>query len=190
VEIRILLAEPTPVYLVRHPPTPRSAPLDLTDLLRLDRELSRCEFRGVGADRLSTVLSTGIDVEPSTAPIYAGDFDKAWEYGGNPKVVLSLLASELRRSWVEVDADADELAATRTDYSTVIPSQDGTRLWCSRLSADDVRVTTSYEAAYCWWIPGDAFKALRAVFIFVGATDSVEERELLMRAFPGNAWSP
>jgi hypothetical protein len=190
VEIRLLLAKPTPVYLVRHPPTPRSAPLDWSDLLSLDGELGRCEFRGVGVDRLSTVLSTVIDVEPSTAPIYAGAIDKAWEYGGNPKVVLALLASELRRSWVEVEADTNELAAIRTDYSTVIPSDDGTRLWCSRLPADDVRVATSYEAAYCWWIPGDAFKVLRAVFIFVEATDSVEERELLMQAFPGNASSP
>jgi hypothetical protein len=55
------------------------------------------EFRGVGLDRLPTILATGVDVEPTTAPIWVSTFEKAWEYGGLPKVVMAFDGSHLER---------------------------------------------------------------------------------------------
>ncbi len=59
-----------------HPPITERALRKSFDVLSWDTE-----FRGVGLDRLPTILATGVDVEPTTAPIFVSDFDKAWEYG-------------------------------------------------------------------------------------------------------------
>ena len=60
------------------------------------------EFRGVGLDRLPAILATGVDVEPATAPIFVSDFDKAWEYGGWPKVVMAFNGMHLEHTYREV----------------------------------------------------------------------------------------
>jgi hypothetical protein len=63
-------------------------------------------FRGVALSRLGTVLRQGIDVTPSHAPFYAEDFEKAWEYGGWPKMILALNPGQLDRTFREVASDA------------------------------------------------------------------------------------
>lgn len=53
-------------------------------------------FRAVSLDGLPTVIATGIDVEPSTAPFFStSDPTKALEYGGLPKLMIVLDENEL-----------------------------------------------------------------------------------------------
>ena len=66
--------------------------------MELEREIvSGCIFRGVGIDRWGHILSTGVDGYPTDSIIYADTIDKAWEYGGYPKVVLALNYQKLER---------------------------------------------------------------------------------------------
>jgi hypothetical protein len=83
VEFKLRRAEPVPVWEVaidvetyRHRP-----PVTGIELWKSFDALQGCwpAFRGVSCDRLPTVLATGIDVGPSTAPIFVSDFEKAWE---------------------------------------------------------------------------------------------------------------
>ena len=92
VEFTLLAAQPVPVWTAAvdakthryHPPITEDDLCESFDVLSWDTD-----FRGVGLDRLQTILATGVDVEPTTAPIFVSDFDKAWEYGGWPKVVMA-----------------------------------------------------------------------------------------------------
>lgn len=120
----------------------------------------------MNAERLSTVRATGIDVEPTDSAIYVGDFDKAWEYGGFPKLMLALDADRLEHTFTVLpdDADAETLAGVERRFPTVIRRQG--ELWCSRLDADDPRLGSPYEVEYCRWIPDDPFDALRALLVF------------------------
>jgi hypothetical protein len=132
-----------------------------------------CEFRAVAIDRLGAVLQDGIDVYPTTNVIYAEFSSKALEYGGWPKVLLALRRDSLHRTFREVPADISEedLEEVRREFPTIIKSVDGSKLWCTRLSEDDPRIASSYEVAYAWWIPGDAWSALKSVFILVRPED-------------------
>ncbi len=136
-------------------------------------DLLGSKFRGVGIDRLAQVLSTGIDVVPSDAPIFADRLDKALEYGGVPKVVLALDPTKLDRTFREVSAntDPDAIAELKKTFPTEIKSDCGTMLWLTKLSFEDRRATKSYERDYAWWIPGNSMEALRAVLLF---TDSIQ----------------
>jgi hypothetical protein len=83
VEFKLLTDRPVPVWIAaidakthqHHPPITERALRKSFDVLSWDTE-----FRGVGLDRLPTILATGVDVEPTTAPIFVSEFDKAWEY--------------------------------------------------------------------------------------------------------------
>jgi hypothetical protein len=156
--------------------TPRP-PTDLFGWqLDLDPTLPVKTYRGVGLDRLATVLTTGIDVEPSDSVIFADFIDKAWEYGGFPKVILALDPGRLERTFREIPADTpqDELDAVRERFPNVLTSADGETLWCSRMSIEDPRIASPYEWAYAWWIPGDPFEALRAVLLFASEDDTAQ----------------
>ncbi len=161
-----------PLWLGVLPPDPDShrPPIGEHDLLVLPdfAELRGCEFRGVGIDRLPTVLATGIDVTPTDQPIYASSIDKAWEYGGMPKVLLALDRRGMERTGhrTPVGAPEGDLAAPRARYPTVLESENGEFLWFTRLDASDPRAGSQYEAAYSWWIPGDPWETLRAIFVF------------------------
>ena len=173
-----LLMDPVPLWLGRltEAQAERRPPLDLDCLMELDRDMAGCEFRGINVDRLATVLATGIDVEPSDAVIYANSFDKAWEYGDFPKVVLALRPEALERTYRQIPADTppEELSVIQERFPTVVPSVDGGHLWCSRLPADDTRVTTPYEAEYAWWVPGNPFAALYSVLVFARHAEDLE----------------
>jgi hypothetical protein len=82
VEFKLLRAEPVPVWAAaidvetyrHHPPVTERALRESFGLLG-----RYTDFRGIGLGRLPTILATGIDVEPTTAPIFVSGFDKAWE---------------------------------------------------------------------------------------------------------------
>lgn len=127
------------------------------------------DFRGVSYDRLPTILETGIDVRPTTAPIFVDDFEKAWKYGGWPKVIMALDAERLERTYREIAAGtpADEVSRLLQDYPRRLESEDGEFIWLTRLPASDTRATTAYERYYARWIPGNPMDALIAVFLFM-----------------------
>ena len=58
------------------------------DLIRANK--GGVTMRGVEIGRLPTILSTGIDVDPTDGVIYCEVGDKAYEYGGFPKVIMVL----------------------------------------------------------------------------------------------------
>lgn len=142
-------------------------------LQRLDAELLGCGFRAASIGRLPCVLRTGIDVEPPESVIYVDDFEKAWEYGDWPKLILALDWGCLKRTFLEVPANtpSDELEHLRGAYPTELLSRDGSAIWFSRLRKDDPRLASPYEIAYARWIPEDAGAALRGVLIFYRPVD-------------------
>jgi hypothetical protein len=130
-------------------------------------------FRGVTLDRLPTVVRLGIDVEPTCTPIYHDHIDKAWEYGGFPKVILALDERLLDRTFREVPLDhpEEEQQALLEEFPTRVVGPEGSTLWFSKLAPDDPRLTKPYEWAYGCWIPGDAREALNGVFVIGTADD-------------------
>jgi hypothetical protein len=140
----------------------------------IPKEYMVCSFRAVSIDRLSTVLLQGIDVEPTNAVIWVNVLDKALEYGGWPKLVMALDYEFLRRTFVELDADASEveLTSVQHDYPTVL--KDGSKLFCSRLKEDAPQLNTPYELDSARWIPGDPWEALKGVFVFYRPKDLAE----------------
>lgn len=131
----------------------------------------RPAYRGVSISRLPVILSTGIDVEPTTATIFTGDFQKATEYGGLPKVIMALDRKRLDRTYKKVPADtpADEIAELRRDYPNRLDGADcadDTSIWLTRLPADNPCAGAVEEKLYCRWIPGNPLDALVAVFVF------------------------
>lgn len=173
VEFKLLTAEPVPVWAaaVDVKTYEHRSPLRNIDLRKSFDVLRRyVEYRGVKWDRLQAILATGVDVEPTTHPIFVSDFDKAWEYGRWPKVVMAFDGRQLQPTYREVilsDTTADEIAQLMVDYPTRIESVAGDRVWLTRFPAADPRAASSYEAAFARWIPGDPFDALLAVFVFV-----------------------
>lgn len=85
------------------------------------------DFRGVSYDRLPTILAAGIDVEPTTAPIFVSDFDKAWEYGDWPKVIMAFDGMHLDYTYRQITSDipADEAARLMQEYPTRLPDHSG-----------------------------------------------------------------
>lgn len=133
------------------------------------------EFRGVELGRLPVILATGVDVEPATAPIFASDFHKAWEYGGWPKVVMAFDGDHLQPTHCEIiisDTTADEITRLMAAYPTCIHDPAGERLWLTRFPETDTRAASPYEAEYARWIPANPFDALLAVFVFLPEDDS------------------
>jgi hypothetical protein len=131
--------------------------------------------------RLEVVLQSGIDVEPPDAVFFASEFDKAWEYGDWPKLMLALDTKCLRSTCRQEAADisADELALLKETFPLVLHWQDGKRLWLTRLPEGDPRIATDYEVAYAFWLPERQLEALRAIFLFVRPEDSRPVRALV-----------
>lgn len=141
-------------------------------------------------DGLGAVASTGIEVTPTDATIYASDsLGKVLEYGGPEKLVLVFDPPALDRTYREVSADSPpaEIEALKVLFPFAMPSEDGAILWLTRLPEDDPRRATPYEWNYARWIPGDPFDALQAIVV-VG-TNSIDLRERT-RAVLGACESP
>jgi len=123
--------------------------------------------RGVAIDCLDAVLEGGIDVRPTTAPIWVSSMDKAMEYGGFPKLLLLLDNGCLQQTFRELsdDSPTEHQEELRRTYQTETRSPDGEKKWFSRLPESDRRLATGYEVAYARWIPGDAKRALQGLII-------------------------
>ena len=131
--------------------------------------IKKSTFRCVSLSRLESVVLNGVDVEPLDHQIYTTMFfDKAWEYGGWPKIAMAFDQKLINRTFKEVpfDTDKDELAEIRKTYPTMLTSADGKTLWLSRLAEDDPHIAKSYEIEYGCWIPGDPLQALSALIVF------------------------
>jgi hypothetical protein len=126
-------------------------------------------FRAVSIDRLPVILRTGIDVEPTTAPIYVAGFEKAWEYGGWPKVIMALDGKQLERTYREIPGDTppDEIAQLMQDYPRRLDRKSGEYVWLTRLPESDLGAGYQYEREDARWVPGDPFDSLIAVFVFM-----------------------
>jgi hypothetical protein len=130
-------------------------------------------FRGVDISRLSTVLKTGIDVEPSNSVIYASDLKKSLEYGGSPKLILALDSNRLKKTYVETNSDIPEaeISRLRETYPTMLRSEGGASLWFSRMDQTDTRLATPYESEYAWWIEQDHQRALKGLLLLCEGAD-------------------
>jgi hypothetical protein len=81
-------------------------------------------YRSVPLERLADILSVGIDVPPADSFFYADCLEKAWEYGGFPKLVLTLDPYRLDRTFREIRSDLPEEAPRLRAHppGPVIPS--------------------------------------------------------------------
>lgn len=168
----LLTSHPISIFLVRHSSESRKQQeVDLATELMLQSKT--CLFRGVEINHLDDVLRYGIDVSPTDSVIYADFPDKALEYGGWPKLLMAFNAEHLRWTFIEIAANSSEelKAQVFKEFPTMLPSSDGSRLWCTRLGTGDPRIASAYERSYAWWIPGDPWRALKALFILVRPED-------------------
>jgi hypothetical protein len=138
--------------------------------------IATCLFRAVEISRLPTVLKSGIDTEPPDAPIFADDFERAWKYGGWPKLVMALDPECMKRSWRTISKDVAqaELEQLKLTYPTARYDDEGSHIWLSRLPDSETRAGTEYEKAYGFWLPSRQLEALRALFVIARPTDYVQ----------------
>lgn len=93
------------------------------------------DFRAVSFDRLSYIYKNGVGVDPVDHVFWASSSDRAWEYGGWPKLIIALDHESPCRSYKRVPAetDPDRIAEIQSHYPTIVESIDGENLWFSRL---------------------------------------------------------
>ncbi len=169
-----LRTQPKPVWVISmaRPDLHQKIPFEWVKLfLTLDPacDLINSHFRCVDVSRLQHVVLNGVDVWPVNREIYATHFfEKAWEYGGWPKVTLVFDSDQLERSFKEVpvNIDAEVLAEIKKTYPTMVRTEVEGSFWLSRLAEDDPHIAKPYEREYCRWISGDPFAALKALVIF------------------------
>lgn len=131
-------------------------------------------FRGVGSDRLPTIMKTGCDVEPSDAPLFVGPLTKALEYANDGDQIIQIFrAPLLLPSWQEWPASTalDDLAEVQRSYPTVLHTEDKAWSFFSRLPQGNPRLASPYEREYGFWIPGNAHLALAGVIIITEDVD-------------------
>lgn len=169
-----LTDHPYPIWLLSPNALPATSHGPISDLEKLLHEGGeRPLFRGVTIDRLPTIITTGVDVEPSSAAIFCTEcIDKAleytrWPHGVRAGALMVFRSSHVDRSFCRPGEDATEtqIAEIQRRYPRV--HDNGTGRWFSRLP--DSRVF-DYEREYGYWIPGNAQEALAAVFL-IGEID-------------------
>ena len=136
--------------------------------------------RGVSLDRLQFVLENGIDVPPG-APLWVEiGIEKAWEYGGSPKLLLVLAQEALQPAHLVLPSSTpeQELEVYKTQYQTVLRREDRGEIYLSRLKPTDRRVGSGYEQAYCRFPAGDPRNCLVAIIIVLPPNAPTE---LIMR---------
>ena len=133
-------------------------------------------FRGVEISRLPTVLKNGIDTEPPDAVFFADDFERAWKYGGWPKVLMALAPERMTRSWrtIAKDVARAEFEEFKLTYPTVFDDDEPSRLWLSRLPESDIRAGSGYEKAFGYWVPSGQLEALSALFVAARPAEYVQ----------------
>ena len=130
------------------------------------KEMISLEYRAVSIDRFEYISNNGVDVNPTSAPIYCDDLEKAMEYGGWPKVVMGFNYQKMDKTFREVPSDIDqsELDALKVSFPTEEKSKDGKKIWLSRLSIDDPG-RCNYEIIYGRWIRGSPWNCLKIVLV-------------------------
>lgn len=169
--VRLLRDDPWPLWLATLPEVSsiNRTPFEWAPFLsQLAPNLLGCAFRSVNLSRLPTVLANGIDVEPTDSVIYADCFDKAWEYGDWPKLILALDYKGLQKSFVRLPKSTapEKVIEVQSRYPTLIDDCEADSLWLSRLPIDDPRVASGYEVAYGYWIEGDPHQTLMGAILF------------------------
>jgi len=117
-------------------------------------------------EKLSYILSFGIDVNPPYERIYAcQNIDKCGEYGGYPKIVMCLDSSKLKNTWATLPegASQEERNSILKDYPYSVKCEDGSELF-SRIK-DEPHRFSGYEFEYAKWIPGNPREVLKSVII-------------------------
>jgi hypothetical protein len=180
---------PVPLWLitVAEPPPFRPPFNHYRFLKQIAPTLVPCQFRGVPFTRLETVLRTGIDVEPPDGVIFAEHFEKAWEYGSWPKLILALDRTTLSPTCHIVPRDTPQFQVEELQrvFPTVLRSEQEEMLWMSRLRADSGLIGTEAEASYARWIPGDPKEALQLLMIFATSDTESAVRETIGRIHAG-----
>jgi hypothetical protein len=139
--------------------------------------------RGVGLDRLGLILDNGCDVLPTDSAIFADFMDKAIEYGGPTQVLQIFDIERLKRSFVSVHGDPNQIQELRKTYKSWETSLNGEKIWFSMLPFEDWRRATPNEAAYGWYIPGNAWDALIALGLFVETNQQRDHALRLLQAW-------
>ena len=128
-------------------------------------EFAGSTYRAVRIGALDRVMATGIDVEPSDHHFYAADWQKAWEYGAWPKLLLVLDPQHIRPTLIRVRDELTESEAHELEISYPIAETDKSgRSWRRRAST---RFADQDEIDYGRWIPGEARRALRLALVAV-----------------------
>ena len=124
-------------------------------------------FRGAPFGALDRILANGIDVDPPTAAFYAGGMHKASWYGGWPKLILALDRTALDRSYRRLppDTPAEDVAALRETFPTLVVEPETGHLWLSRQREGSSFLATAMEAEYGFWLPDPSRRPLRALFV-------------------------
>jgi hypothetical protein len=124
-------------------------------------------FRSVKIERLGHVFRTGCDVVPTDAPIFATEYSgKALEYGGSDKVIMVFDPSKLQKTYKKASKSEspEVLNQLRKEYPSVMEIEPDW-LWFSKLPPGDVRIGSSYETEYSFFIPSTPHDALLLIFL-------------------------
>lgn len=122
--------------------------------------------RGVKSKFFNSVMNKGVDVSPKDAVIFAGEIEKAMEYGktgelnGNDfQMILLYHKDKIKKSYLEVE---DSSSLDEKEYPKRIKLSNGTLRCLSPRPSDEY---DSYEQDHGYFIPGDASDALAGIIL-------------------------
>ena len=191
-QIDLVRTSPRPVLLIKCPKSGRKAAANEVFNRLLKMGLLANFSRGFDIDRLSYILANGCDVSPTNSPMFVADgMDKAVEYGGLNQVIQVFDLHAIKRTWTEISSEEEreKIEALKKKYTSWEVSADGSHIWYSMFPFDERRRTTPYEAAYGWYIPGNAWEALMALAIFVDTDAGTETTLSLLKSCKDPIWS-
>lgn len=180
--------EPVPIWAADAGPSdvPNQFEPPVLDLL-VDH--SGLVFRGVGLDRLPTILATGVDVSPTDSLIYCAEMDKANEYGDFPRVIMAFRYRDENKQTVLHRATAtifpftspDNAAELRALYPFETARRDDCTVHLSRINPTDT-VRMNYARDHGHFLPGDPWRALVGLFVVADADGLAAAHETVRTA--------
>ncbi|MGH3331439.1 MAG: hypothetical protein ACRDPJ_09055 [Nocardioidaceae bacterium] len=146
-------------------------------------------LRGVEIGRLPTILSSGIDVDPTHGIIYCEFGDKAYEYGGFPKVIMVFRYKNDAGRQVTLpvfrtvfpNSSPDSVAEARKLYPFQLGRDSAGREHRCRVQPES-QAHANYLSACGYFIPGNPWDALTAVFVF-GIREHLDAARAVVEAF-------
>jgi hypothetical protein len=152
------------------------------DLVKKHKGLT---FRGVGVERLATILSTGADVYPTDSIIYCGALEKASEYG--PLILAfrhrdedGALVLQRAVATIRPETAAEEAAALRISHPHVL-SGSGEIIRVCRVQPEH-QARLNYLRDFGYFVPGDPWRALVGMFLY-GSGDELAEAGAVIDRF-------